>query len=233
MRMMAGDWQFRRAGMQFGVLAFIGLPAIFLSGRAASPFVVGRLSLVGLLPEFLAFFTMMICSLLAYSDQYRGAWIFQTVPAAGLRGYARGVYWSIWLVFLAAPLGAASIFYAPYWGLLDAALFGTYGLAVASLLLGAQLLLIDGLPFGHPPKPERTYMLMATIIFGPIVIGVAWIAQSRLIYLSRWGSVAAAIAFTGAAVVVARYGLRALGAKIDHDLASMGGGRPQSLGASR
>jgi hypothetical protein len=223
MRMMAGDWQFRRAAMQFGMLAFIGLPAILLSSRAASPFGPGRLSLVGLLPEFLPFFTMMICSLLAYSDQYRGAWIFQTVPDAGLRGYARGIYWSIWLVFLVVPLVAASVFYAPYWGLLDAALFGAFGLAVASLLLGTQLLLIDGLPFGHPAKPERTYMLMAAIIFGPIVIGIAWIVQSRFIYLSRWATAAAAVVFTGVAVIVVRYGLRALNVKIRSDLARVGG----------
>ncbi|HVT47392.1 MAG TPA: hypothetical protein VHD57_06360 [Vicinamibacterales bacterium] len=222
-RMMASDWQFRRAALQFTLVAVIGAPAIVLSGRTASPFEPDRLSLIGLLPEFLPFFTMMVCSLLAYSDHYRGAWIFATATDAGRRGYVRGIYWSICLLFLAVPLAAATIFYAPYWGPRDALLFGAYGLAVASLLLGAQLLLIDGLPFGHPPRPARTYGLMAVIMFGPVVLGIAWIAQGWLIYRSRWGVVAATAVFTCVAVVVVRYGLRELAMKIGRDLARMGG----------
>jgi hypothetical protein len=214
LRMIAGDWQFRRAAMQFGVLAFISVPAVFLSSRAASPFGPGRLSLIGLLPEFLAFFTMMICSLVAYSDQYRGAWIFQTVPAEGLRGFARGVYWSIWLPFLAMPLLVATLLYMRYWGPLDALLFGGYSLAVASLLLGLQLPLIDGLPFGRPPKPERAYMLMATIVFGPIVIGIAWVVQSRFIYQHRSTTIVAAGVFAAAAAIAIRHGLLVLTARV-------------------
>jgi hypothetical protein len=224
-RMMAGDWQFRRAAMQFGVLAFILVPAIFLSSRAASPFGPGRLSLIGLLPEFLPFFTMMICSLLAYSDQYRGAWIFQTVPDAGLRGYARGIYWSIWLPFLALPLVAAAILYIPYWGARDALLFGAYGLTVASLLLGVQLPLIDGLPFGLPPKPERMYMLVATILFGPIVIGIAWVVQSRFIYEQRSRTLAATVVFAAAALVAGRYGIRTVDTTMRRQLSQAGRSR--------
>ncbi len=64
---------------------------------------------------------------------------------------------------------------------------------------------------------------MAVIMFGPVVLGIAWIAQGWLIYRSRWGVVAATAVFTCVAVVVVRYGLRELAMKIGRDLARMGG----------
>ena len=108
------------------------------------------------MPVGLSFVTLSICLMLAYSDHYRGRWIFVITPAIGLRGFLRGVYWSIWLPFLALPFGVAMIIFTPRWGLADAALFAGYGLAVASLLFGLQLLLVEALPFTSAPKAERS-----------------------------------------------------------------------------
>jgi hypothetical protein len=216
--MMRRDWQFRRAAVQAGLLLLLGGPAVILSGRSTPPFGADRLPLVGLLPEFLPLFTLVVCSQLAFSDHYRAGWIFATAPGVGRQGYVRGTYWTIWLPFVALPFAAALCFFGYYWGLRDAALFAVYGLAVSSLLLAAQLLFVDGLPFGRPPQAERSFVLLPFLIFGPVVIGIAWVLQGQLIFRSRWTTGLATLVFAGLAVVMARFSLRVLDVRVRRDL---------------
>lgn len=228
--MMRRDWQFRRAAVQSGLLLLFGGPAVILSGRSTPPFGADRLPLVGLLPEFLPLFTLMVCSQLAFSDHYRARWIFATAPGVGRQGYVRGIYWAIWLPFVALPFAAVLCFFGYYWGLPDAALFAAYGLAVASLLLATQILFVDGLPFGRPPQAERSFVLLPFLIFGPVVIGVAWVLQGQFIFRSRWTTALATLVFTGLAVVTARFSLRVLDVRVRRDLEGLGGASTALLG---
>jgi hypothetical protein len=225
--MMRRDWQFRRAAVQAGLLLLLGGPAVILSGRSTPPFGADRLPLVGLLPEFLPLFTLVVCSQLAFSDHYRAGWIFATAPGVGRQGYVRGTYWTIWLPFVALPFAAALCFFGYYWGPGDAALFAVYGVAVSSLLLAAQLLFVDGLPFGRPPQAERSFVLLPFLIFGPVVIGIAWVLQGQFVFRSRWTTGLATLVFAGLAVLMARFSLRVLDVRVRRDLkgpsdASMG-----------
>jgi hypothetical protein len=228
--MMRRDWQFRRAAVQSALLLLFGGPAVILSGRSTPPFGADRLPLVGLLPEFLPLFTLAVCSQLAFSDHYRARWIFATAPGVGRQGYVRGTYWAIWLPFVALPFGAILCFFGYYWGLRDAALFAAYGLAVASLLLAAQLLFVDGLPFGRPPQAERSFVLLPFLIFGPVVIGIAWVLQGHLIFRSRWTTALATLVFAGLAIVMARFSLRMLDVRVRRDLEGQGGASTGLLG---
>ncbi len=216
--MMRRDWQFRRAAMQSGLLLLFGGPAVILSGRGTPPFGADRLPLVGLLPEFLPLFTLAICSQLAFSDHFRARWIFATAPTVGRQGYVRGIYWALWLPFVALPFAAVLCFFGYYWGPGDAALFTVYGLAVASLLLAAQLLFVDGLPFGRPPQAERSFVLLPFLIFGPVVIGIAWILQGQFIFRSRWTTGLATVVFAALAVALGRFSLRVLDGRVRRDL---------------
>lgn len=231
LRMMRRDWQFRRAAMQSVLFLLVAGPAVVLSGRATSPFDAdSRMPLIGLLPELLPFLTFGICSLLAYSDHHRAAWIFGGMTDDARRNFVRGVYWSLWLPFVATPFVACAVFFSWHWGAFDATLFAAYGLAVASCLFGLQVLLIEGLPFGSPPKPERPFTLLPLILFGPVVIGVAWFVQGRFIFHSRLTTAVAAVLFAVCAVLVGQFALRMLYVKIHRDIERQSGGAVEMFG---
>lgn len=219
-RMMRRDWQFRRAAAQMVLPLLVFGPALILSGREVSPFAADRLPPVGILPELVPLVTLAICLVLAYSDHWKGAWIFATTPAAGVGGFARGVYWSLWVPCLGVPFAAALVFFARPWGLIDAALFSVYGLAVASFLFGLQLRLVDGMPFGSAPRAERAHTLMPLIMFGPVVIGIAWVVQGQFLFRSRAVTAAATLLFVWAATMAGRYSVRGLEAKIHRGVAN-------------
>jgi hypothetical protein len=214
-RMMRRDWQFRRAIVQFGVAIVVFVPAIVVSGRDVSPFAADRLPPIGLLPTVLPLFTLAVCGILSYSDHYKGAWIFETMPLTALRQFIGGVYWSLWLPFLGAPFAAALLFFAPYWGLRDSALFVAYGVAVASFLFALQLLLVEGLPFSSPPRADRAAGLVPFVLFGPVASGIAWVVQGMFLFRHRWITAGAAAVFAWAAVVTARYTLRELRTRVE------------------
>jgi hypothetical protein len=221
--MMRRDWQFRRGIIPLVVPLLVMGPIMLRTSIDVVPFGAGRFSIVGLLPVVLSVGTLMICQILAFSDHYRGAWVFVITPAIGLHGFVRGVYWSLWLPFLALPFLVLMMVASVYWGVPDAALFAAYGLAVASLLFGLQLLLVDALPFTSAPSAERTAAIVSFIMFVPVAAGIAWVVQAQFIFRSRWTTALAALVFAWAAKVVAENSLRLLDIKARHALARQGG----------
>lgn len=222
--MMRRDWQFRRGVIPVAVPLFVMAPIMLRTGVGAAPFGPGRFSVVGLLPVLLTIVTLVICLVISYSDHYRGAWIFVVAPKIGMRGFVRGVYWSLWLPFLALPFVVVMMVFSAYWGVVDAALFTAYGLAVASFLLSLQVLVVDALPFTSAPSAERAAGIVSFILFGPIAGGIAWVLQAQFIFRSRWTTAVAALVFAWAAKVTADYTLRLLDVKARHALGRQGGG---------
>ena len=222
--MMRRDWQFRRGIIPVALPLLVMVPVMLRTAVDVAPFGPGRFSVVGFLPVVLCLITLVICQILAFSDHYRGAWVFVITTATGLRGFVRGVFWSLWLPFLALPFVVVMIVFSMYWGVMDAVLFTAYGLAVASLLLGLQLLIVDALPFTSAPSAERAAAIVSFIMFGPVAAGIAWVLQAQFIFRSRLITVLAALAFAWAAKVAACYSLRLLDIKARHALARQGGG---------
>ncbi len=222
--MMRRDWQFRRGIIPLAVPMLLMVPALVRTTTGTSPFGEGRFSVVGFVPVLLSVVTLVVCQILSYSDHYRGAWIFVITPASGLRGFVRGVYWSIWLPFLALPFAVVMMVCSAYWGIADAALFAAYGLAFASLMFGLQLLLLDALPFTCAPSAERSAALVPFILFGPVAAVIAWGLQALLIFRSRLTTAVATVVFTWAAKAIAEYTLRLLDVKARHALGRQGGG---------
>jgi hypothetical protein len=222
--MMRRDWQFRRGVIPVAVPLFVMAPIMLRTGVGAAPFGPGRFSVVGLLPVLLTIVTLVICLVISYSDHYRGAWIFVVAPKIGMRAFVRGVYWSLWLPFLALPFVVVMMVFSAYWGVVDAALFTAYGLAVASFLLSLQVLVVDALPFTSAPSAERAAGIVSFILFGPIAGGIAWVLQAQFIFRSRWTTAVAALVFAWAAKVTADYTLRLLDVKARHALGRQGGG---------
>jgi hypothetical protein len=226
-RVMRRDWQFRRAIVPMVPLLLVIVVPLAISGRIRSPF-AGPMTGVGLLPEIIPFVTLSVCIALSYSDHFRGAWIFTTAPGGGLHVFVRGVYLAVWLPFIAVPLTVCFTYFLWHWGLVDAALFTAYGLAVASFLFGLQLFLIETLPFSHAPRADRPAVMLPVIMFGPVAMAVAWFLQGLVLFPHRWLTLAATTVFAGLAVVIARNGLRQLETRIESTLAALGGG-PQQM----
>lgn len=216
-RMMRRDWQFRRAVLPLGAMSLFVLPAILRTAIEKSPF-NGAPVAVGLLPELLPFGVFLMVAVLAYSDHFRGAWVFATASRDGRRGFVRGVYWSLWLPFLAAPFAVMAVVFSWYWGIIDATLFAAYGLSVASSLLAVQMFFVEGLPFARPPRPERAHMMLPFVLLGPIVLGIAWFVQGRFIFNSRVITLVASVVFAAVAIAIARSTLAVLDAKVGAEL---------------
>lgn len=223
-RVMRRDWQFRRAAVHLLFPVVVFGPALVVSSRAASPLGAATPQVIGLLPELLPFGTLSVCMVVAFSDHFRGAWIFGVAAGPRLDTYLRGLYWTIWIVFLAVPFALAFFWFTWFWGITDAALFTAYGLAIASCLLSFQLLIVEALPFTRAPKAERPAMSMGILIIGGLVVGIAWVMQAYLLFRSRLLTGAAAIAFTWLAWMAARYSLRQLHRNATAQLAQQGGG---------
>jgi hypothetical protein len=226
-RQMRRDWQFRHAMMQALMLVVV-VPALVISGRAATPFHATQPRLIGALPELLPLFTLMVCTVLSYSDQHRGAWVFLTVPRPALRVYAAGVLWTLWALFIVLPLAAALPLFTWYWGVRDAALFVAYSISAGSWLLTLQFALVEGLPFGSPPRSERTAAVLPGLIFGPVVIGIGFLLQWKFIFQSRWLTLGAMVVLAGLAVATARLTLALVNGRIDDDLVRLAG-RPRDM----
>ncbi len=220
-RMMLRDWQFRRQMLPVAVL--LVAPVVTL-GRdlAASPF-GGRFAPIHMLPHFFGFALFLMCAFLVYGSDYQGAWIFLLVPAGALGGFAHGVYALLWIRVLVIPHAILLPVLAWLWGFEKAVLFLAYSLAVASLYLAVELRLIEGLPFGRQPDPQRNSLLFPTMIAGGIAMAIAVGLQYFFVFRSASIVAAAAIVAAAGAYVLTRSSLAAFETAIRFHLAEVAG----------
>jgi hypothetical protein len=165
----------------------------------------------------------MVVSALAYTDFHRGSWIFPLVPRISLSRFAAGVVWTVWAIFIAAPIGLLTPWFAWNWGVVDALLFAAYTLAISSWLFGLQCLLIPGLPFASPPRSDRPVAMLQFILFGPIAVGIGFVLQSRFIFHSRIVTMAVAAAAALVAAATIKQTIAALDRRFDADLDRIAG----------
>jgi hypothetical protein len=97
---------------------------------------------------------------------------------------------------------------------------------VSGFLLSLQVGLIDGLPFGSPPRSERLNMMGPMLVFGPVAIGIGWALQRFLLFPSRILTLVATFLFAAAAIGLARQTLDVLDVKVRATLARLADGAP-------
>ena len=162
--MAVRDWQFRR----FFLAGTIPLLAPMVLGQRrgdfASPF-AGGLSQSHLLPHLIGLVMMAVCRILVYSDQYRAAWIFLTVPIGSVRAFARGIYLALWMPCIALPHLIVLAVLCWYWSAEEAMMFAAYSAALASCYLAASLRRIEGLPFASAPLATAPFSMLTLIVF--------------------------------------------------------------------
>jgi hypothetical protein len=202
--------------LPIGVIARVGL--------RASPFRPGPPSIAHFLPHLMGLAGLLVCSMITYSNQHRGAWIFLMAPLDGIHEFVKGIFWALWLPLAALPILMTPVL-AWFWGASDALLFGAYSIAVVSFYLSWELLLVDGLPFANPPRAGRGSMaaplVIAAFIGAFILVGLQWL----FVFQSRFVTLGATFVFVGSAYVVARFSLRNLEVNVMHNLHVIASGR--------
>jgi hypothetical protein len=197
-RMMLRDWQFRRQLIPMLIYPLFGLASIFARGWPMDPF-ARQFSPVHLLPHILGSLLFFICSALRYGNDYKGAWIFLTIPSRSIDGFARGILAMLWIELILIPNLIALPLLAWPWGIWHAALFIAYSMATASVYLALELNLIEEVPFSKQVDKPVALTLMLMMVAG-MAVAIAVSLQYFLVFRS-----AAVVAVTSAALAVLAY----------------------------
>ena len=215
-RMMVRDWQFRRQLIPMIPTAVMGLLAIF-GGVRTSPF-SGTFTPVHFLPHALGALLFVACTALAHGSDYKGAWIFLTVPGSTFRGFAHGVHALLWTAVILIPNLIVLVFLAWNWGPADALLFIAFSLAIASVYLALELRLVEGVPFGKPVDTSRGMVLLPLMMAGGLVIAIVVALQHFLLFHSRPLVLAATLLAAAAAYFLTRSSLHTFEVSIRYHL---------------
>jgi hypothetical protein len=218
-RMMRRDWQFRRQMIPM-IPGTMGLLYLSLHNFRTSPF-SREFAGAHVMPHLIGVILFWMCPLLAYGSDYKGAWLFLLAPARVFGPFARGVHAWLWLRIVVAPHVPMLAAGAYFWGLRDALPFVAYSLAAASLYLGLELRLIDGVPFGKPPEPTRQNLLLPIMFLGLVAMAAAVGVQYYWLFHSHAAVLGAAVLLGAAAYFATRSSLNAFAGSIRFRLGLM------------
>ncbi len=145
-RMMLRDWQFRRQMIPLFVFPLVSIGSAFSSGWPADP-LLRKFTPIHVMPHALGFLLLFVCTLMRFGNDYKGVWVFVSIPSGALDGFARGVHALLWLDGILIPNLIALPVLAWRWGIGHAALFIVYSIAATSVYLALELRLIENVPF--------------------------------------------------------------------------------------
>ncbi len=196
-RMMLRDWQFRRQMIPLLIFPLVSLASAFSSGWPADPF-ARQFSAIHLLPHALGLLLLFVCMVLRYGNDYKGVWIFLSVPSGALDGFAHGVHALLWLDGVLIPNLIALPLFAWRWGIAHAVFFIAYSIAAASVYLALELRLIENVPFSRQ-FDTSTQALTLPLMLGcglaaAIAVGVQYFLIFRFPALVALAVVALAVA---------------------------------------
>jgi len=220
-RLMLKDYQFRRAWISILQLAVLGGLAIF-QGLGVSPF-SGKFSAMHFLPHLLGAALCVACAMLAYGNDFQGAWMFGLAPESALGRFARGVHAVLWVRAIGAPHLLLFPLLAWRWGTADAALFLSYSAALASAYLALEIRLIDGVPFAKQADPARGAFMLPLLIVGGLAMGIIGALQYFLVFYSRTTVLVVTVMVAAAAAFLTRSSLEAFSNAMRFHLNSLSG----------
>ena len=220
--MAVRDWQFRRFFLAGAIPLLAPMVLGERRGDFASPF-AGGLSQAHLLPHLIGFVMLAVCRILVYSDQYRAAWIFLTVPIGSLRAFARGIWLALWMPGIALPHLIVLAVLCRYWNPEEAVIFAAYSAALASCYLAAGLLRIQGLPFASAPLATAPFSPPSLLMFFSVA-GLIVALQVFVIFRHPLAALTAAGVFAILAYATARVSLRAVQSAVTHHIEVMAAG---------
>ena len=218
-RLMRRDWAFRRQLIPLIPCAIS--PVVFLAqGIHTDPF-SGKFTIVHVVPHIFGILMFILSIALVYGNDYKGAWLFLLAPSGAFAPFARGVHGLIWISIVGVPHALLLPVLAWFWGIPHALLFVAYSAAVASLYLGMEIRLVDGVPFSRQPVTSQGVYFMGIMMGGALAIGIAVGIQYFLIFRSPLAVLAAAAAIAGIAHLVTRSSLDAFTTAMRYNLGLM------------
>jgi hypothetical protein len=182
-RMMLRDWQFRRQMIPLLIFPVVSLGSAFSSGWPSDPF-LPQFSPIHLLPHALGFLLLFVCMMLRFGNDYKGAWLFLSIPSGALDRFARGVHALLWLGAILIPNLIALPLLTWRWGIGHAALFIAYSIAATSVYLALELRLIENVPFTRQMDTSVQALTLPLLLGCGLAAGIAVAAQYYLIFRS-------------------------------------------------
>jgi len=182
-RMMLRDWQFRRQMIPLLMFPLVSLASAFSSGWPADPF-LRKFTPIHVMPHALAFLLLFVCTLMRFGNDYKGVWVFVSIPSGALDGFARGVHALLWLDGVLIPNLIVLPVLAWRWGIGHAALFIAYSIAAASVYLALELRLIENVPFSKQMDTSIQSLTLPLLLGFGLAAGIAVAVQYFLIFRS-------------------------------------------------
>jgi hypothetical protein len=220
-QMMTRDWQFLRQAVPLVPLLIIGAVAM-APGLRVTPF-SGRFTSLHVLPHAFGLTLFIVCNALEYGHDYKGAWVFQLVPAGAFERFAQGVFAVLWARFIMVPHLFLLALITWFWGIRYAAWFLAYSLAVASFYLGLELRLIQGVPFSKQPQVSQGAMMFPIMFIGGLGAALVVALQHFFLFHSPARALAATAIVAAGAYFLTRSSLRSLSSSMRFNLGLVSG----------
>ncbi|HXX23272.1 MAG TPA: hypothetical protein VEO19_08985 [Terriglobia bacterium] len=220
-KMMTHDWQFLRQVVPLAPALVIAGVAMALGLRV--PPSSSRFTSMHVLPHAFGFMLFLICNVLAYGNDYKGAWLFQLVPAGAWERFAQGVFAGLWSRFIVIPHLLLLALLTWFWGVGPAALFVAYSLAVASFYLALELRLVEGVPFSKQPQVSQGAMLLPYMLMGGLGAALLVGLQYFILFRSPASALAATAIVAVGAYYLTRSSLRSLSSAMRYNLGLVSG----------
>lgn len=217
-KMMRRDFQFRRQVLPTLAMIFVAWVPMVLSGSRTDPF-SGKFTTAHLLPHLFGLVLALVCSLLAYGNDFRSAWVFQTVPAQAFRGFAQGIYAALYVPMIVIPQVILLLYVSWAWGSWHAILFVAYSAAVGSTYLALELRLIEDIPFSRQVDPKRGAAMLPVLLLAVGAAGLVVGVQYFLVFRATTIVAAVTAALAAAAYLLTRSSLHALEGSMRYSLA--------------
>jgi hypothetical protein len=182
-RMMLRDWQFRRQMIPLLMFPLVSLGSAFSSGWPSDP-LLRKFTPIHVMPHALGFLLLFVCTLMRFGNDYKGVWVFVSIPSGALDGFARGIHSLLWLDGILIPNLIALPVFAWRWGIGHAALFILYSIAATSVYLALELRLIENVPFSKQMDTSIQSLTLPLLLGFALAAGMAVAVQYYLIFRS-------------------------------------------------
>jgi hypothetical protein len=222
-QMMWRDWQFGRQLLPAVLPGLMGLIPLLAGGWRIDPFLGGFTSM-HFFPHLFGAVLLIVCTLLPYGSDYKGAWIFLLAPEQAIRRFACGVYALLWTELIVIPHVIVFPLLAWSWGIQHAVLFVGFSVTVASLYLALDLRMIEGAPFSRQIDTSRRPVLLGVMVMGGFAIAIAVALQHFAVFHSPLAVVVITAAIGIAAYFLTLSSLSAFETSIQYNLALQSAG---------
>jgi hypothetical protein len=217
-RMMLRDWQFRRQMIPLALPAVLFSAPLVTNGWRMNPF-AAEFSWMHAVPHVFGVMLFFVCSLLHWGTDYKGAWMFHLAPSGAFLRFARGVHALLWIEVIMIPHLILFALLSWPWSVGQAGMFTAYSVAVASVYLGLEMRLIDGIPFSRQVDTAASAVMLPAMMAGGVAMSILVALQHFLLFRSLQGVVAATVVAAIAAFYVTRDSLRSFENTMRHNLA--------------